>query len=265
MPIQIEPFGARQQNHKIEFQITFFDWSTLKEQHWVIFRKRRGGASVVQKPFFVVSGYKPLQLVIARTNAPGATTLATDSEPPFDPALRPIPISVTNVNFSLECQKYANDELALSRLGEAAFQRANYEWAIICLEKAKAIPESGFYWSVRYPYLAASYLLGENDESKFKATLDEMTNAMQEYRRRLYLPPWPLVENLAKIRSLLPTEDSAIVDKSIDLLTMIRGTSNCSRRARPCITGLRILGRSGSGLTGISEKGNLHNSGSRSA
>jgi hypothetical protein len=191
------------------------------------------GANTIQKPFFVLSGYKPSELVIATTNAPIATNPVTGTNPlnppTIDPVHRPIPISATNLDFGSEFEKYSDDELALSRLGEAAFQQANYEWTVKFLERAKRVQKSKA-WMSMYPYLAAAYLLGQNDETKFVATLDDMLKAMQVPNAYLShsIPISFAIANLNKIRAVVPATDVKIIDTAIQHANQIAGNQTTS-------------------------------------
>ena len=182
------------------------------------------GPSKEQKPFFELSGYKPAELVIAQTN-----TLSTIKEgsitatPSIDPRM-PIPPNASALDFESLFKQYGNDEIPLLNLGSAAFVRANYEWTIRYLERARAIWQSGIdyshhgAWTIGYPYLAAAYLFGQNDEVKFSSTLDEMMSTMHTPYSGLHTPIAinKVVRNLETIRAFMPPSDSEFVDKAID-------------------------------------------------
>jgi hypothetical protein len=188
------------------------------------------GPTKVQKPFFVLSGYKPSELVIAKSDALVPSTSRTGTAPEASSAEVPdlhkaIPASTTNLDFGSLFGQYENDELALSHLGEAAFLRANYEWTIKSLERAKAVQRSGV-WMSSYPYLAAAYLLGQNDEVRFRSTLEDMVNAMQVPNTYLNhpIPISFVMANLTKVRTLVPRADTSFVDVAIDRATMVAGS-----------------------------------------
>ncbi|MGC2476638.1 MAG: caspase family protein, partial [Candidatus Sulfotelmatobacter sp.] len=182
------------------------------------------GPSKEQKPFFELSGYKPAELVIAQTNA--LSTIKEGSitaTPSIDPRM-PIPPNASALDFESLFKQYGNDEIPLLNLGSAAFVRANYEWTIRYLERARAIWQSGIdyshhgAWTIGYPYLAAAYLFGQNDEVKFRSTIDEMMGAMRTPYSGLNteIAIKKVVRNLEKIRAFMPPSDSEVVDKAID-------------------------------------------------
>ena len=180
------------------------------------------GPSKEQKPFFELSGYKPSELVIAKTNA-SIKEESTTATRLINPRM-PIPANVWSLDFASLFEQYGDDEIALQNLGQAAFFRANYEWTIKYLEKARAIWQSGSdfshhgVWTPAYPYLAAAYLFGQNDEVKFRSTIDEMMNTMRTPYSGLntVIAIQKAVRNLEKIRAFMPPSDSEVVDKAID-------------------------------------------------
>jgi hypothetical protein len=183
------------------------------------------GPDKKQTPIYTLSGYLPAQLVFAYSNMTTRTPIIPASPVPTGGVVAaPDPRSPRsgNLDFAEEFQRNQTNELTLSQLGEAAFERGNYDWTIKFLEQAKSIQTSKV-WMSAYPYLAAAYLLGQGNEQKFATTLDEMTKAM--WVPNTYLNhPIPIsfcISNLTKIRGLVPQPNILKVDMTIDLATSI--------------------------------------------
>jgi len=104
------------------------------------------------------------------------------------------------------------DELELANLGEAAFGRRDYDWTIRFLEQAHLVQHSKV-WMGRYPYLAASYLLANNDKAKFEKTLEDMLDAMTVPSTYLYhaYPRGIVIGELNAVLALVPSEEQSFV------------------------------------------------------
>jgi hypothetical protein len=187
------------------------------------------GSSREQRPFFELSGYKASDLVIAslkiRTPASEEESYPT-LQVKVNPRI-PIPLNVLVIDFEALYEQYVDDEISLLNMGLAAFSRANYEWTIKCLERARAISRSEIdfshhgVWTYAYPYLAAAYLFGQNDETKFKATLEEMLSVMHTPNSGLdtVIAIRKAVSHLETIRALMPPSDAEYVEKAIEQAT----------------------------------------------
>jgi hypothetical protein len=104
------------------------------------------------------------------------------------------------------------NEAELASLGEAAFRRGDFDWTIKCLEQARLVQRSKV-WMGRYPFLAASYLLGRKDKGKFEQTLEEMLQAMTVPNTYLYhaFSRSAIIEELNTVLGLVPSEEQPFV------------------------------------------------------
>jgi len=183
------------------------------------------GVATEQKPFYVLAGYQPSKLVLAQTDAK-AIQAVSPAEPLFtggsDSSPDPRSPRAGFVDFATEFESSRGDEAALSKLGEAAFQRGNYDWAIKYLERAKAV-QASMVWMPSYPYLAAAYLLGQGNAAKFRATLDEMISQMRAPSSYLHqsIPISFCISNLIKIRAVSPQSEIGFIDAKVEQATAI--------------------------------------------
>jgi hypothetical protein len=193
-----------------------------------------------QKPTSDISGYKANELVLS-TASPTVPLSVVDSSghrvtidaantpnPPPPPNV-PDPASLASLrnatyDFDLMFENYKDNESALANLGEDAFLKGNYAWTIKYLERARVV-QSSQVWMDKYPYLAAAYLLGNNDQVKFRATLDDMVRDMSIPNTYLH-NPGPIAFTLPKlitIRRLVPEADRNEVD---DVVARVRNLSS---------------------------------------
>ena len=170
-----------------------------------------------QRPIFTLSGYLPENLVVAHTTA--SIQLARREPPPRSSgneehaaASQWLPLQNAELDYPRLFRSTAGEQ-ELSKLGEAAFVRGNYDWSIKFFEQAHAVQTSKV-WMQHYPQLAVSYLLGANDEDKFRSTLAEMTDQMTIPHTYLSNPVTIgfTLDELDSVRKLVPNSDKAVLD-----------------------------------------------------
>jgi hypothetical protein len=104
------------------------------------------------------------------------------------------------------------NELELANLGEAAFSRRDYDWTIRFLEQARLVQHSKV-WMRSYPYLAASYVLANNDTAQFEKTLEDMLAAMTVPATYLYhaYPRSLVINRLNAVLALVPSGEQSFL------------------------------------------------------
>lgn len=203
-----------------------------------------------QKPTYEISGYEANELVLATVSPrvplnvrdssgqPVIIDAASASNVSLPSSVDPLnPASLRNATYAFDAMfnNYQRDELALGNLGEDAFLKGNYTWTIKYLEQARAI-QSSKVWMDKYPFLAAAYLLGNNDEVRFKETLDEMLNDMSIPNTYLSHPA-PIgfvLTKLNTVRRLVPDSDKSVID---ELISQIQSLS----RSGSAIHGAQVV------------------------
>ena len=177
------------------------------------------GINVEQKPSYILAGYQPSKLILGHANsAPATAVIPAQPTPSTGADAVPDPRSPKSgeLDLSAEFDKNKGDELALAKLGEAAFSRGNYDWTIRFLEQAKKVQTSKV-WMYTYPFLAGAYLLGNGSEEKFKATLNEMLAQMNFPNTYLHhaAPISFCLKNLSRVRALVPPPSAQFVDEIV--------------------------------------------------
>jgi hypothetical protein len=194
------------------------------------------GAKVEQKPFYILAGYQPSKLIFGHANsAPATAVIPAQPTPTTGPEVVPDPRSPKSgaLDLSAEFEKNQGDELALAKLGEAAFDRGNYDWTIRFLEQAKKV-ESSRVWMYTYPFLAGAYLLGNGSEERFRQALNEMLAQMKFPNTYLHhaAPISFCLKNLSKVRALVPPSSAQFIDDVVQQVVEISSRlGNAERKA----------------------------------
>jgi hypothetical protein len=129
----------------------------------------------------------------------------------------PKPISSgSDSHFDALFKQYQGDESQLAALGEEAFAKLDYAWTIKFLEQAKTV-ESSKVWERDYPLLAAAYLLGDGDRTKFKDTFTDMLAEMRLQNSFLHHPPTigMALQAISNVRQYVDAEGQAYIDDTV--------------------------------------------------
>jgi hypothetical protein len=117
------------------------------------------------------------------------------------------------------------DELALSRAGEAAFNRGDYQFSLKCYQQAQKVESSGV-WQSGYPFFAGDlFLLGQPEQGK--KALNEMISKIAS--KQGYIG-WKttvgmVINNLGNVRNKLTEPDQRYFDTVIDRVIQLRQTA----------------------------------------
>ena len=131
-----------------------------------------------------------------------------------------------SIDFAALFDARKTDELALSRLGERAFDAGEFGWAIKSLEQADKVKASGV-WQSSYPYLIASLYKLDKPEEAEKAT-QEMLQRINTSINKGYgylandTPQGFLLQNLGDAKTILSDTDKKQVDALIDQVIALK-------------------------------------------
>jgi len=127
------------------------------------------------------------------------------------------------LDFAALMDKYRSDELSLSHLGEAAFDRNENAWVIKLLERARLVSSSGVGQN-SYPYLAVAYLLERKDRELFKKTLQDMLDEMRKPYGYLTggIPMGFTLRTLTKVRELVDPESRQYINSVMDEIESLK-------------------------------------------
>lgn len=128
----------------------------------------------------------------------------------------------TDLDYEALFTRGRTDELKLSRYGEQAFERGNYEWTIKFLTQAKKVQASKV-WQSSYPYLIGAYLM-MNEDARAQSATEEMFQSMgQEFG---YLTSDTtqgfVLSALGQVREQISPEYSGFIDEIIDRVIAIK-------------------------------------------
>lgn len=117
------------------------------------------------------------------------------------------------------------NELELSKLGQQAFAKGDYLWAIKFLEQAQVI-QSSKVWESTFPYLATARLLANKDQKSFQCTLQDMLAEMRVNNSYLHHSTTIgfVINNLSDVRHYVDPASQAYIDQVISRATDIKRT-----------------------------------------